>query len=183
MSIVVRDNPPAVDRHAAEEGAMRGEEAQPIRRSPGEGPTVVNPLGGPLVFKVLGHQTRGLLTVFESTAAPGEGPPLHLHVNEDEVVYVLEGTLRFKLGDDTQPAPSGAFVYIPRGEPHTWQNIGEAPARFLAIFTPAAPGMEGFFDRFPELADDMPLTNAFQALGAAAGMRVLGPPLAESQPL
>src|SRR6266545_2071690 len=130
---------------------MPGEEAQPIRRSPGESLTVDNPVGGTLMFKVLGDQTRGMLTVFESTAAPGEGPPLHLHVNEDEVVYVLDGTMRLRLGDDTQPAATGAFVYIPRRVPHTWQNIGEAPARFLAIFTPAAPGMEGFFDGFGEL--------------------------------
>jgi quercetin dioxygenase-like cupin family protein len=162
---------------------MPGDEVQPIRRSPGEGLTVDNPVGGPVMFKALGDQTRGMLTVFESSAAPDEGPPLHLHVNEDEVVYVLEGTMRFRLGDDTQPAPTGAFVYIPRGIPHTWQNIGHVPARFLVVFTPAAPGMEDFFDRFAELTDDMPLTGAFEALGAAAGMRVLGPPLAESEPL
>jgi quercetin dioxygenase-like cupin family protein len=46
-----------------------------------------------------------------------------VHANEDEVVYVLEGTLRFKLVDDLRPAPAGAFVYIPRGVPHTWQNV------------------------------------------------------------
>jgi quercetin dioxygenase-like cupin family protein len=160
---------------------MTGGEPQPIRHSPGQGLTVDNPLGGALTFKALGGQTRGMLTVFESTVAPGEGPPLHLHVNEDEVVYVIEGTLRLRLGDETQPAPAGAFAYIPRGLPHTWQNIGTSRARFLAIFTPAAPGMESFFDRFAKLIDEMPLTDAFQALGAAAGMRVLGPPLGESE--
>ncbi len=161
--------------------SVTGDEPQPIRHSRGQGLTVASPVGGALTFKALGHQTRGMLTVLESTPAPGEGPPLHLHVNEDEVVYVLEGTLRLRLGDETELAAAGTFAYIPRGLPHTWQNVGEAPARFLAIFTPAAPGMESFFERFAELPDGIALTDAFRALGGAAGMRVLGPPLGESQ--
>lgn len=145
--------------------------------------TVRNPVGGPLTFKLRGAQTKGALTVFELTAAPDEGPPLHVHANEDEVVYVLEGTLRFKLVDDVRPAPSGAFVYIPRGVPHTWQNVGGTRARILVIFTPAAAGLETFFDRFAELPDDASAIEAFRTLGSEAGMDVVGPPLAESDPL
>ena len=37
------------------------------------------------------------MTAFESAAAPGEGPPLHRHASEDEVLYVLKGRLRVKL--------------------------------------------------------------------------------------
>ena len=63
--------------------------AKDISRSvflaPGEGAVVKNPVGGPLTFKIRGAQTNGALTAFESVAAPGEGPPLHVHEHEDEI--------------------------------------------------------------------------------------------------
>lgn len=160
---------------------MAEEESTAIRLAPGEGAAIRNPVGGPLTFKVRGEETNGTLTVFESIVARGEGPPLHAHADEHEVVYVLEGTLRLKLEDQIQPAPAGAFAFIPRGCPHTWQNVGESSARILVIFTPAAAGMETFFERF--VSDGAPILESFRALGSAAGMDVLGPPLAESDPL
>jgi quercetin dioxygenase-like cupin family protein len=152
-----------------------------IHCAPGEGVTVKNPLGGPLTFKVRAEQTGGALTAFESSPAAGEGPPLHLHTNADEVLYPLEGTFRFKLDGELHDAPPGSFVFIPRGVPHTWQNVGNSDARLLVIFTPAA--METFFERFGELPDDASVPEAFRTLGGESGMDVVGPPLAESDPL
>jgi quercetin dioxygenase-like cupin family protein len=143
---------------------------------------VRNPAGGLLTFKLRGEQTVGALTVLESRAAPGEGPPLHLHADAN-VLYVLEGSLRLKLEDEVRQAPAGAVAYIPRGLPHTWQNVGGAAARFLAIFTPAAFGMETFLNRFAELPPEAPVFEAFATLGREAGLQVVGPPLSESNPL
>ncbi len=162
---------------------MPGQDTRSITCAPGEGRTVRNPVGGSLTFKLRGEQSKGALTAVESIAAPGEGPPLHVHVNEDEVFYVLEGTLRLKLEGNIQAAPAGAFAYIPRGVSHTWQNVGQTPARILALFTPAAGGMETFFDRFATLPDDAPVPEAFRTLGSEAGMEVVGPPIAQSDPL
>jgi quercetin dioxygenase-like cupin family protein len=103
---------------------------------PGDGQTVANPARGGLTYKARSGQTGGALTAWESTAAPGEGPPLHLHVNEDEFMYVLEGRLRFRLDENDHTAPAGSFVFIPRGVPHTWQNAGDGHARILFLFTP-----------------------------------------------
>jgi quercetin dioxygenase-like cupin family protein len=150
---------------------------------PGEGETIRNPVGGPLTFKVRADQTNGALTVVETTAPPGEGPPLHVHANEDEALYTLQGTLRFRLGDDVQPAPAGAFAFVPRGTPHTWQNVGDGPARLLVIFTPAAAGVERFFERFAELPKDEVGLEGFRRLASEADTDVVGPPLAESHPL
>jgi quercetin dioxygenase-like cupin family protein len=154
-----------------------------IHLAPGDGVSLKNPVGGPLTFKVRAGQTNGALAVLESTAPPGEGPPLHLHANEDEALYTLDGTLRFRLGDEVQTAPAGAFAFIPRGTPHTWQNVGEAPARFLVIFTPAAAGVERFFERFAELTEDEAGLEAFRRLAREADTDVVGPPLADSHPL
>jgi quercetin dioxygenase-like cupin family protein len=131
-----------------------------------------------LTFKVRGEQTNGTLTVFENTIAPGGGPPLHTHANEDEAWYVLEGRLRFRLDADMRIAPAGSFVFVPRGTQHCFQNVGDEPARLLVMFTPA--GMEGFFARFASLSDDEDVPEAFRSLGREVGMDVVGPPLIES---
>jgi quercetin dioxygenase-like cupin family protein len=144
-----------------------------IRVGPGEGTTIEGPAGGPLTFKVRGEQTGGALLVFENVIAPGDGPPEHLHENEDEAWYVLEGELDFKLDGDLSSAPAGSFVFVPRGVPHCFRNFGSEPARILLMFTPA--GMERFFDRFAELPVFDP--KAFGAIGSEVGMRVVGPPL------
>ena len=140
---------------------------------PGQGPTVQGPAGGPLTFKVRGDQTGGALTVIENTIAPGDGPPHHVHANEDEAWWIVEGDLRFRLGDDLHTAPAGTFVFVPRGVAHSFQNAGESPARILVMFTPG--GMESFFDSFAQLEDFDP--GAFAQLGAEVGMEVVGPPL------
>jgi quercetin dioxygenase-like cupin family protein len=159
---------------------MRERDVQALLRVPGEGATVRNPLGGPLTFKARGEETNGSLTAFESTVAPGEGPPLHVHANEDEILYVVEGTLRFKLEGEILLAPPGSFAFVPRGARHTWQNVGETPARLLVIFTPS--GMERFFESFGELPDSASAPEAFRALDSEVGMDVVGPPLAQSDP-
>ena len=104
--------------------------------APGAGQTIEGPAGGPLTFKVRGEQTGGTLTVLENVIAPGDGPPLHVHANEDEAWYVLEGELRFRLDTETASAPAGAFVFVPRGTRHCFQNIGQQPAKILVLFTP-----------------------------------------------
>jgi quercetin dioxygenase-like cupin family protein len=151
-----------------------------IALGPGEGATIQGPAGGPLTFKARGEQTAGALTAFENVIAPGDGPPLHQHAHEDEVWYVLEGRLRFRLDDMLRSAPAGSFVYVPRGTPHCFENDGDTPARILVLFTPA--GMERFFDRFAALPATAVASDAFRSIGAQLGMEVLGPPLRDSAP-
>ena len=145
---------------------------------PGEGSVIEGPVGGPLTFKVRGEQTGGSLTALENVIPPGQGPPLHSHAAEDEAWYVIEGELRFKLGDQVRHAPAGSFVFVPRGTAHCFQNPGAEATRILVMFAPA--GMERFFDRFAELsALDR---DAFRAIGEPLGMTVLGPPLEQPGP-
>jgi quercetin dioxygenase-like cupin family protein len=149
----------------------------------GEGHSVPNPLGAAIEFKARADETAGAITAFESAVAPGEGPPLHVHAVENEVLYFLEGRFRLRIDDTVRDAPSGSFAFIPKGVPHTWRNVGDAPGRFLAMFMPAAPGMERFFERFSAVAGDGSVAEAFATLADAAGMKVVGPPLAQSDPV
>lgn len=153
--------------------------AEPVFWRPGRGGTLDHPLGGQAAFMLRGDQSDGSLTAFETIVAPGQGPPLHTHANEDETLYVLEGQVRFKLGGELQAGGVGAFAFVPCGAPHTFQNIGEDRARLLIHFTPS--GMERFFERFAAL--DTPDADAFSTVGAEVGMTVVGPPLALSDPV
>jgi hypothetical protein len=98
------------------------------------------------------------------------------------LLYVLEGRLRVRLEAEVHEAATGAFVFLPRGVAHSWQNAGKTRARLLVVFTPAAPGMERFCERSAELPDGTRMADAFGTLADDAGMDVLGPPLAQTHP-
>ncbi len=61
--------------------------------------------------------------------------PWHLHHNDDEAWYVLEGTLRVNVGRDVVEAHAGSGVLVPKGTPHTYWNPGPGPTRYLLIMT------------------------------------------------
>jgi mannose-6-phosphate isomerase-like protein (cupin superfamily) len=63
--------------------------------------------------------------------------PLHVHHRDDEAWYVLEGTLRFRIGDDEFEAGPGAAVLAHKGVPHAYGNARRGqPARYLLVLTP-----------------------------------------------
>jgi quercetin dioxygenase-like cupin family protein len=156
---------------------------QPSIVAAGEGLSVENPVGGILTFKAMTGPSDGVVTALETVAAPGEGPPLHVHA-EHELIYTLEGLFRIRLGDGIHEAEPGSFVFIPAGTPHTWQNISDRPARFFATIMPAAPAFEEFFQRYDELAVEQRGVDAFARLAAETkAFDVIGPPLAVSDPL
>ena len=151
--------------------------------APGEGLSVENPVGGILTFKITSDESEGALTAIETFVVRQEGPPLHVH-DQDEVIYTLAGSLRIKLGDSLRGAPPGSFVFIPRGTPHTWQNVGAEPLRFFATIMPAATAFEEFFKRYAQLPAEERGVEAFARLAAETkAFEVVGPPLAESDPL
>ena len=78
-----------------------------IRSDTGDGTSVENPTGGVTTFKAVGDQSDGALTVIEGVSAPGEGPPLHVHREQDEFIYTLDGVFRVRLGDDLIEALPG----------------------------------------------------------------------------
>ena len=99
--------------------------------------------GDTIQIKLGGTQTGGNLVVGLATTPPGGGPPPHVHHNEDELFLILEG--RFSVlanGEWTEVGPGGV-AYTPRGNVHTFRNVGDTPGRFWVLTTPC--GFESFF--------------------------------------
>src|SRR4051812_15887202 len=124
---------------------------EPFIHPPGGGLSFENPVGGVTTFKALAKGTGGAFTAIEGEAAPGEGPPLHVHRDQDELIYTLEGTHRLTLGGELFAVEAVSFFFVPRGPAHTWQNVGDARSRFFAAFNPASPDFERFFATYAAL--------------------------------
>jgi mannose-6-phosphate isomerase-like protein (cupin superfamily) len=75
------------------------------------------------------------------TKQPGEGPPLHVHADEDDAFYILEGDMTFLFGGEAVAAPPGTFVLVPPGVRHGFRNDGATAVRMLNVHAP------GGFDR------------------------------------
>jgi mannose-6-phosphate isomerase-like protein (cupin superfamily) len=93
-------------------------------------------LGMLIRFKAVGAETGGEYSLFEATVPSLHGAPPHIHHREAEAFYVLEGEFEFVKGEGAVRAGAGDFVYVPRGVAHGFTNVGQGPARFLALLTP-----------------------------------------------
>jgi quercetin dioxygenase-like cupin family protein len=77
------------------------------------------------------------LGIFEMTVPSGARvPPPHSHRDNEEVVYVLEGTLRYSVDGEVRDLKPGERMHTPRGSVHAFSNPHERPARALIILTP-----------------------------------------------
>jgi|SRR4029077_406514 mannose-6-phosphate isomerase-like protein (cupin superfamily) len=95
----------------------------------------------PLAGSILGSANDSF--VFAEWRDPGAPPgpprwiaPLHLHRNDDEAWYVVQGVLGVKKGNDEVEAHAGSAVFVPRGTPHTYWNAGTTLLRYVLIMTP-----------------------------------------------
>jgi mannose-6-phosphate isomerase-like protein (cupin superfamily) len=139
-------------------------------------------LGSLVTVKAAGEQTHGRLTVVEFVNPAGFAPPLHRHLDEDEMFYLLSGTARIHCDDLVFEAGPGDFVHLPVGRPHTFLVGPYEPLRILQITAPA--GFERFTAEVGQPAPQRRLPDAGgpvdpAALGHAAarhGIEILGPP-------
>ena len=75
--------------------------------------------------------------MFELTIPPASNvPPPHSHSNNEELVYVLEGTLRYTVGSDTRDLARGQSMHTPRGTVHAFSNPFDSVARALIVLSP-----------------------------------------------
>ena len=136
-----------------------------------------SPSGSPHLFKADASNTAGRFDFIAASFAPMTGPPLHLHHEQDDTFYVLDGILTVQAGDDVLDLGPGDFLSVPPGTPHTFDNLrnGDKPVRAVNLMTPG-----GLFDMFEEMAQVEPGPDQAELLGEITrrhGTVLLGPPL------
>ena len=139
-------------------------------------------LGMLQTIKIGRDDTAGQYGLLEIVVPAGVGSPWHVHPEEDEWFYVLEGELTFWVADTSLSLTAGSFAFGPKGVPHTF--IGETDgAKALIGFQPFH--FEGFLHEVGEPATERVLPPPLEAppdmgrllpIAARNGMQILGPP-------
>ena len=147
----------------------------PVVRSLGEGETL-DVLGVTVRVTVSSDESGGSISVFVTENAPRIGPPLHVHRNEDETFFVIDGEYRVRIGEELMTLTAGQSAFLPRGIPHTYANSGTTTGKLLVFATPG--GFENFFrdvDALCRAGTASPETLA--PVGAKHGLEFVGPPI------
>jgi mannose-6-phosphate isomerase-like protein (cupin superfamily) len=138
-------------------------------------------LGSLVTVKVDGARTRQKLTILDFVNPPGFAPPVHRHLVEDEVFYIVSGRARFDCDGTLFDAAPGDFVFLPVGSTHTFLVGPDEPLHTLQITVPA--GFEEFTAEAGTPATERVLPTPGpvdpEALAAAAArhnIEILGPP-------
>ena len=91
-----------------------------------------------------GKQTNGNYAVIDMLVPPGGGPEPHAHKNIQEMFYVVEGEIEFKMEGGSYTATNGSFVNIPLGGAvHSFKNKTDKVAHLVCTVMPA--GLDSFF--------------------------------------
>lgn len=126
--------------------------------------------------KVSSPDTNGGFFVVENSDAFKGGPPRHLHHEQEEWFYVVEGEYIIEIGDERYRLGPGDSVLAPRKVPHVWAHVGEETGRLIITFQPAGE-MEAFFGELAKVKGPPPREELL-GLFRSHGMEVTGPPLA-----
>ena len=140
-------------------------------------------MGNLMSFLVQSGDTNGSFCLLEYRAQPGGEPPPHLHYQQDEVFYLLEGELEVYCRGQVQTARAGDTVFLPRQQAHAWYILSPT-LRLLALTQPG--GLDEYFAAMSTPATSMELpTGAITyalddpahaiAIGAQHGIKILTP--------
>jgi mannose-6-phosphate isomerase-like protein (cupin superfamily) len=172
----------------AKEALLNAEEADAASRTfahePGQGEAWWW-VGVLATIKATAEQTGGQYTLVEILAPEGYPGVLHVHHNEDEGFYILEGELTLYVGDQTLKAHPGSFLFGPKDVPHAF-TVDSGPARLLFVLSPAGfedliremgePARELTIPPQPEEPPDEAEMQQMMAIAAKYGGEILGPP-------
>lgn len=129
--------------------------------------------GGETKIRATSETTGGQFGLIEQVLDPGIGSPYHVHHNEDEQFYIIEGQLRFVSGGQSWVAGPGTFAFLPRDIPHGFEVVGDSTARILLMVTPG--GFENFVTELWEPAPAPPDMAKVMSVAATYGLEILGP--------
>ena len=128
----------------------------------------------PNQVKVSATDTDGRFALFEYVGRTRGGPPLHVHMYQDEIFFIREGAYLFQVGEQQHRLGVGDTIFLPRAVPHTFAQLSPE-GRMVFMFTPAGD-MEAFFRDQGKLAGP-PSPQDADEMFAMRGMKIVGPPL------
>jgi len=136
-------------------------------------------LGGLYEVKATSDETGGGMSVMEFTIPVGMGPPPHTH-EAGELIYVLEGTARYRIGEETIDAGPGTLIHFPAGTLETFEPT--STVRILTVYAPG--GMDRFFAEagepaktreVPPPSSEPPDVERLAAIGERYGLHIKAP--------
>ena len=89
-----------------------------------------------------GAETGNQFALLENTSAGVSQTPVHIHADDDETLYMVEGEMEAVIAGQRHVIQAGETVFLPRGVPHQLMNASGRPTRYLLLCTPA--GFENF---------------------------------------
>lgn len=133
------------------------------------------------IIKATTASTGGAFAMFHQTAAPGNATPYHLHHDEDEAFYVLDGEFTFMSDGEKVVLGPGGYIFLPRKRPHGFRCTGAALSTVL-VFTMPGTGFVGMMTEAGEPAKELTLPQPappdvarMMAMCAKYHIDVLGP--------
>lgn len=132
-----------------------------------------------ITLKILlsGKQTDGRQAVFEDIVEPGVGPGRHIHYNQDEIFFFLEGDFIAEVGGETFQFKPGDVAFIPKGMVHAFKNVGETKGILRYIFSPAGTIEEMFREMYSALQKGDLTFERMAEISIKHGQEFVGPPL------
>ena len=115
----------------------------------------------PVRIKISPGGTRGRFAMITQDVSPGTVIPVHLHENEDEIIFIQSGSGEATLGDSKVALAAGAALFVPQGTWHGGRNTGKETLKWIAIYSPS--GFEGYFREIGRRAPDDPPRARTQA--------------------
>ena len=157
----------------------------PFILTPGEQHPSAPPPGPHRPFiRITSRDTDGLLALAEVRLPPRTtGPTLHVHTNEDELFFVLDGVLTMQLGDQLQELAAGGLAWGARGTPHAYANLAPEPLRIMILWIPG--GAERMFEEreaYLQTVAGNPDPEVVAAINARYGARRVGPQIPIPEP-
>src|SRR5499425_3619912 len=110
----------------------------------------LKPFGLDMKVLLTTEATGGAISVLMAWHKPGEGPPDHVHFDQEEMFFIVEGTYELTVDGQTTTAGAGTIVFIPRTVVHRFKNVGDTTACMLDWSLPG--GQDHYFRAISELA-------------------------------
>ncbi|MEM7185630.1 MAG: cupin domain-containing protein [Bacteroidota bacterium] len=149
----------------------------PIHTQYDEAETLVFPNAITLKILLSGKHTQGNQAIFEDIVEPGVGPGRHIHHQQDEVFFFLEGNFVAEIDGVLFHFKPGDVAFVPRGTVHAFKNVGTTRGRLRYVFSPALSIEEMFREFYSALEKGELTPDKMAAISENHGQEFVGPPL------